>query len=586
MTVPYDVQALFDAYIDGELSAAQWSQLETWIAADPDHAAVFMQWIALQGWTYEALRSQALEQVMRDGPLPTHRVDSATGVAAPPLTKAEDHAPPRFSKPWGPALALAATIFLVAWGTPILLRPPVDPLGRRVAPPVRSADRGDAGGPSIAATLMRLENCEWVDPRTALTYGQQLAAGDRVTLRSGIVRLAFESGAQVVLQGPCDFTVDSAMHGTIRHGRLSATVPHRAYGFRIRSPDAEIIDLGTQFGVAVDQGRSEVHVFEGEVLSRRVNAQGDQLGELFRIVANEALRFGASPEQPSHITSDAANFIRPRSNAESSSGHAALPVAADLALWLAADLGVKTEGDRRVVAWPDILSGDNVTSEDALQPKTTAQPKLASTAINGRPAVRFNGVSNYLVTLPLETTDSQTILMVCQFSERALRPGRKRGGQILNYNGPPHRLVSSTYEPGVLQIGEPIIGGFAPTRLGAKLFAGRLGGRDVSESEIYTSALGANKPVVLAYRYDLAAHEATLWCNGEMVDRKPALRPAGITSRKVIGRHGFMNFFFDGDLGELLIYNRALSADQLDEVAHYLGRKFNIPLASAADAEL
>jgi hypothetical protein len=182
------------------------------------------------------------------------------------------------------------------------------------------------------------------------------------------------------------------------------------------------------------------------------------------------------------------------------------------------------------------------------------------------------------VTTPLETTDDQTIFIVCQYSKAAMRPGRKRGGQILNYNGPPHRLVSSTYEPGVLQIGEPIVEGFAPTRLGGKLFAGRLDGKDVSESEMYTSPLGVGAPVVLAYRYDLSNHQASLWINNELIEQTPALRPAGVTSRKTIGRHGFMKFFFAGELGELMIYNNALDAADLDAVTTYLSKKYNIPL--------
>jgi hypothetical protein len=153
-----------------------------------------------------------------------------------------------------------------------------------------------------------------------------------------------------------------------------------------------------------------------------------------------------------------------------------------------------------------------------------------------------------------------------------------RGGQILNYNGPPHRLLSNTYEPGVLQIGEPIVDGFAPTRLEAKRFAGKHEGRDISESQIVSQTVGADDPVLLAFRYDLGSHTAAMWINGELIGEEPALGPAGITSRKVIGRHGFMKYHFHGDLSELLIYNRALSPEQLGEVTRYLGQKYQIDL--------
>lgn len=50
------------------------------------------------------------------------------------------------------------------------------------------------------------------------------------------------------------------------HGRLQVRVSPHARGFKLLAPDAKLVDLGTEFGVVVDQnGRSEVHVFEGEV---------------------------------------------------------------------------------------------------------------------------------------------------------------------------------------------------------------------------------------------------------------------------------------------------------------------------------
>jgi hypothetical protein len=354
---------------------------------------------------------------------------------------------------------------------------------------------------------------------------------------------------------------------------------------RPSEPNSEVIDLGTEFGVAVDDDAksSEVHVFSGEVLSRTLGEQGINPGKLFRLKANDGLKFTSPDQRPLKIASNTSLFSAPLEEQIKLSSDQPAPVGQDLALWLAADLSAKTINGRKVFAWSDIQHGDNLSAEDAFQPAADSRPALAPTAINGKPAVRFNGFSSYLVTTPLETTDNQTIFIVCQFSKSAMRPGRKRGGQLLNYNGPPHRLVSSTYEPGVLQIGEPIVDGFAPTRLGGKLFAGRINDRDVSESEIYSSAIGANRPVVLAYRYDLTNNFASLWINDELIEERAALRPAGITSRKTIGRHGFMKFFFAGDIGEMLIYNAALPAESLGQVTTYLSEKYSIPLSNAAE---
>ncbi len=61
-----------------------------------------------------------------------------------------------------------------------------------------------------------------------------------------------------------------------------------------------------------------------------------------------------------------------------------------------------TDAKQRVVAWPDILYGDNHSAEDATQIDERARPTLVPHAVNNHPAVRFNGQSDFLVTTPLE----------------------------------------------------------------------------------------------------------------------------------------------------------------------------------------
>lgn len=605
MTAPRE---LFAGYFDGGLSAAEFDRLETWIAADAAHAAEFLEWSALQGYIYEALRSESLQQVLSTPTL-------ADDLAPPPAESRErpaagmrprvfspDQSPQRSSihrisssRVW--RLAAAAILLAVAWGAWDLSgrrdgESPDHIVGGRgeelaevaelpadLPAEFEVAEQDFPGADGIAATLTQLEQCVWQPAAPPLAYGQELVDGTRLALASGVARVTFESGAEAVLEGPCDFIVESAMRGMIRSGRLSVTVPPRAYGFRIRSPDAEVIDLGTEFAVAVDDGgHSEVHVFKGQVLSRRLDSQGQQQGDLFRLKANDALRYGVDDGQPSLFPANAAKFVRQMAEQVPQQSRDRLPVKDDLALWLAADLAVYVEGEQRVAAWPDILCGDNASAEDALQPDEQSRPVLVPDAIGGQPAIHFNGKSSYLVTTPLETTDNQTIVAVFQFSPSALRPKRSRGGQIINYNGPPHRLLSNTYEPGVLQVGEPIVDGFKPTRLEGKRFAGKHEGRDVSESIIQSAPIGAGRPVVFVYRYDVDAHRATMWINGAKVGEEPALGPAGIVSRKVIGRHGFMRHHFDGDVAELLIYNQALHSQQLADVTRYLGEKYRIEL--------
>ncbi len=56
------------------------------------------------------------------------------------------------------------------------------------------------------------------------------------------------------------------MKAKCRFGQMRVHVPPHARGFKLMTPDAKVVDLGTEFGLKVsDSGKSDVHVFDGEV---------------------------------------------------------------------------------------------------------------------------------------------------------------------------------------------------------------------------------------------------------------------------------------------------------------------------------
>ena len=98
----------------------------------------------------------------------------------------------------------------------------------------------------------------------------------------------------------CDSKMDSSR----------PTCPKSAIGFRIESPGATVIDLGTDFAVqAVKEKESEVHVFNGEVL---VDLHGDKgrSADLLRLVTGEAARVDFFTGMPSGIDLDNQQFLR------------------------------------------------------------------------------------------------------------------------------------------------------------------------------------------------------------------------------------------------------------------------------------
>jgi len=410
--------------------------------------------------------------------------------------------------------------------------------------------------------------------------------GARIALQSGMAKVTFDCGAEVVLEGPCDFVAREPMVGFLKSGRITADVPRRAFAFAIFSPNVDFVDLGTSFGLNVgDQGHTELHVFRGEVLCSRADGGEKNRNTVYHVTANKAVEFRADEGTPTNIAMNERQFSEHIDLRHGETAFDGKLPATNLALWLYADTGVVTDSHQGVISWRDILYGDNQSGEDAIQVEESARPRLVPDALAGQPAIRFDGESDYLLTTPLATTDDQTVAFVCPFSMTAVNKSRRWGGQILDYDGPPSRYLSDTLEPGVLQIGEPLLEkDFKPTLFSAQVFAGFIGSATVESGRIDATPVGVDVPVVVTYRYDLSNSRATLSINGKLCGETRTFAPQAITSRKIIGRHAWMQNFFHGDLAELLIYNKALSPKELADTTNYLAAKYSIALDSEPSA--
>jgi hypothetical protein len=108
-------------------------------------------------------------------------------------------------------------------------------------------------------------NALWQDPNDRLTVDTSLAVGNTVSLAQGEIELVYDTGVKLLLIGPCEFVMREG-GGGLRRGSLVASVPEAGQGFTIVTPNGRVVDLGTEFGVVVDDfGVSEVSVFKGKV---------------------------------------------------------------------------------------------------------------------------------------------------------------------------------------------------------------------------------------------------------------------------------------------------------------------------------
>ncbi|MEM6366293.1 MAG: LamG-like jellyroll fold domain-containing protein, partial [Planctomycetota bacterium] len=127
--------------------------------------------------------------------------------------------------------------------------------------------------------------------------GQSIADGELLPtgplhLLSGKIHLELFSGVRMVLAGQSQFSVDSPMQVTIDSGIARAEVPEPARGFRIKTGSGDIVDLGTEFSVAVDDSGADVHVIEGEV-ELHADSGGDSARQPVTIAAGTSRRLAA-----------------------------------------------------------------------------------------------------------------------------------------------------------------------------------------------------------------------------------------------------------------------------------------------------
>jgi hypothetical protein len=569
MSIPQHVVALLEDYLDGRLDHSGQEALSNWASHSDENARELAAWFNREVELLEAARVADLCAVFEGVPF-----SSRTQLQQRDSTADRVHLRKLSSRLLAIAAALLVTLTAIYFHW-------VGSTGRegtrRGVDAVASyTDQELIPSPAI---LSRLANCVWADGTRPLRVGQDVAAGTTLRIRSGLAQLFFESGAEVVLRGPCEFRVDDSMTCRLSHGSVSAEVPSRAAGFTIRGPSSEVIDLGTRFGFSVgDAGNSEVHVFQGEVISRQLNSQGEVVGEEIRLQKNQAILFPGERKEAKRLAADEAKFameVRPLWRQDSIEP---LIVDRQLALWLRAEHGVQNDKRNRVVAWQDLALGDNQIADDAFQPNQESRPKYVLGAFNGRPAIRFDGRATSLTTTPMTTTNNQTIVVVFQHSPP--RDSDERvGGQIINYNGPPSRYLPDIHSPGVLQLGEKVATWSGPEwSIAAKAFVGRDSrGMDVSAGIVVSDSLGSMKPHVVAYVYNNDANLAVLYVDGNRVANASAPTKVAVTSRKVIGKHGIFNqWYFNGDLGELLIFNAALQPKEINDLSQQLMAHYGI----------
>lgn len=162
------------------------------------------------------------------------------------------------------SLALAACLVLIVWSVWSFWF-------QRPAPRTGTTSKA-------VAMLTRVVGARWASSAGPLRAGGALEPG-WLRLESGLAEVAFYSGARVVMEGPTELRLVSPSEAVCPVGRLLAEVPPPARGFRVKTDHLEVVDVGTAFGLVAARGRTEVHVFNGEVRLHSAGAAEQSLSE-------------------------------------------------------------------------------------------------------------------------------------------------------------------------------------------------------------------------------------------------------------------------------------------------------------------
>jgi hypothetical protein len=167
----------------------------------------------------------------------------------------------------------------------------------------------DGPGPAAdyVATLTYAVGCDWEPGGDPPHLGARLAPGE-ARLRKGLARIRFDSGADLLIEGPARFRLNGPGSATVWDGKVVFRADETATPFDLRTPTASLVDFGTEYAVAVGPGGEEVHVFEGEV---RRTPYGDPPAPAEQLVAGQAWRYETGAGDPGRQTPlDPGRFVR------------------------------------------------------------------------------------------------------------------------------------------------------------------------------------------------------------------------------------------------------------------------------------
>jgi hypothetical protein len=513
--------SLFSRLCDGDINAQDLRELDGLLDRNPDSIAEYREYVSLH-----------LDMANR------FRTASTRRPAKPTLSNAAVEQPLASGRRamWRVvSLVVAASLALVVTRLIDSVRP----------------------GVTYEARIEQLVDCDWDAARWGKPQSANLDAGREIAFSYGLMKLEFGKGASISLEGPVRFTILDANRGKLSLGKLTASVPHSDQGFTIDMPAQEVVDLGTKFGISVEaDGSSETHVFEGRVLFRGDLSQPKP--SEWTLSTGDAMHYAAVTKQYRRLGSKPGLFAGGIASSDQAAVSAdrplRIPANSQLVLWLDAGKRLRFDERSRIVSWGNLCSrGDEDEDNGAWQLDSARRPGWAAHQIAGQAAVRFDG-NSYLVSSPIATSNDVTLICVFRTS-----PAGRHPEQLLNLNGP----------------SAPLLGLASSDRVFGMVTASPQDSNSAAAGRLEAVLPSEASPAVAAYAYSHSQNHSTLSVNGAIIS---AAAPAAVASNssKFVGASSSIGDYFNGDLAEVLLFNSALTAEQVSQISEDLASKYGI----------
>ena len=122
----------------------------------------------------------------------------------------------------------------------------------------------DMSGSHYLGRLSRTMSAQWDNVSGPIEVGTDLYAGP-MSLKKGLAEIVLNNGAEIIIEGPCEFKLENEYQLFLDSGSLVANIENSTTKrLVVRTNNATVVDYGTEFGVMVDRaGNTTTQVFQG-----------------------------------------------------------------------------------------------------------------------------------------------------------------------------------------------------------------------------------------------------------------------------------------------------------------------------------